>query len=134
MATLVNSFGILPMDFTVSSSAAHEKGAFMLLTDPRTVTTAVSGGVCAGIAAVEKVSTETEVVNLACHRFGVFTAAASGAILLGEPLQMAVGGALMAPPVHMSGAQIVGTSLETVANGDTFDFELNIGGGGVQIS
>ena len=76
-----------PVQRTVAAGTTIEKGSLLKLTDENTAIISSGGGdVFGGIAAVEKSSTETTVVTLACHMNGVFdlTTHTAAAITIGE--------------------------------------------------
>lgn len=122
-----------PIDFTVADGTGIEKGTLLKLTDPRTaIVTSATGDVLAGIAAREKIASDGR-TRLAVYRKGIFDMLASGAITVGEPVvsdpSITVNAVVTAKGTAYSGASILGTALETATNGETFQVDVNIGGG-----
>lgn len=115
-----------PIDFTVGNATSIEKGAFLKLVDARTASgAALIGAVCAGIAAREKVSGDGR-TRLAVFRNGIFDVRASGAITVGEPVQMAENNDVMRAAANASGAVVIGSALETATDAEVIQIHLNI--------
>ena len=118
-----------PVNFTNTTDAnGIEKGAFLVLGDARKVSGAAddsTGLACAGICAREKIASDgrTEVATFTRGRFDVV---ASGAIHLGGEIQLADSNKVMLASAVASGAQIIGTALETAADEETFQMELKL--------
>ena len=121
-----------PLPFTCADGTGIEKGALLKMSDPRTAaiaSAALDKG--AGVAAREKVVSDGR-TEIGVFRRGWFLAYASGAINAGDPLQVGVVNTypnfVQAAGVTASGASLIGTALETAANGEQFLMELNIAG------
>ena len=115
--------------FTISDTTGIERGAILNLTDPMTAAaSATEGEAVSGIAASEKIASDGK-TKLGVYRIGIFRAFASGAIAVGEALQSAGENYVKLAPATLSGAQILGTALETAADGERFLIDLNIGAG-----
>ena len=114
-----------PIDFTVADNVGIEKGSLLTLHDPRAASGATVGGLCAGIARREKISGDGR-TRLAVFRKGIFDVHASGAVVLGQNVQMAESNDVMLAATGASGAVIIGTALETAANDETFQIQLNL--------
>lgn len=122
----------LPISFIVASSATIAKGTLLELTDPRTASAnTTSGAVIAGIANAQKSADWS--TRLAAWTQGIFTFVASGACTVGAPAMSysdanypnTVGtAAARANPA--SGAQIIGTFMETVADGANVEVRVNL--------
>lgn len=128
--TLLREYTI-PISFTVADGTGIEKGTIVVLSDPATC--AKSAGdtaqLIAGITATEKIASDG-ITKLAVYRNGEFKGYASGSITVGDPLQYSLGSTypnFLSTAVNtagLSGAKIVGWSLETCTNGETFRFRL----------
>ena len=81
----------------------------------------------AGVAVSEKIASDGK-VKLGMKRRGVFIAYASGAVAIGSPLASAGENYVWVAKDTLSGASIIGTALETAADGESFKFVLNIAG------
>lgn len=114
----------LPM--TVANATAVEKGVCLALSDPFTAAQAVEDDIVAGILKVEKIAS-SGVTSKAVYRGGIFKATASGAITVGQALAFSGSNLLKAATASNVHSQIVGLSLETVAHGETFLYELRPG-------
>lgn len=122
-----------PVDFTVADGAGIEKGTLLKVTDPRTAAAADGAAdVIAGIAAREKIASDGR-TQLAVYRDGVFDMVASGAITIGSAVCSSETGSNFVKTavgvVAASGAAMIGHALETAADGETFQVEVNIGAG-----
>lgn len=124
--------------FTVADSGGIEKGALLKITDPMTAAaSAANADVIAGIAASEKITNDGK-VKLGVYRRGVFKMTATGAVVVGNPVMAGTTGAnddnLVIVAVgtlgSASGARTIGTALETVAAGETFLVDVNVGAAG----
>jgi hypothetical protein len=113
--------------FTVSNTTGIEKGTVLTMTDPFTaVANNGNKSVPAGIAKVEKIASDG-VTKLAVYRGGIFKATASGSITVGNGLVTDFTGNKLvscASTANLSGSIIVGISLETASDGETFLYEL----------
>lgn len=140
------------LDYTCSSTASISAGDILRLVDPATAVSDTASGSgasaaarLAGIAAADKKSSDGA-TKIAAWKFGVkMRGTASGAIQLGSPIVSASGTpaadntsdpyanvvrqANSRSGHQESGAQILGYSEEAVADGETFDYILNVGGG-----
>ena len=118
-----------PLPFTVADATGIEKGTVCALTDPRTaIANSTNGGKIAGIAAREKVANDGR-TELAMFRRGWFEMLCSGAVNLGDPLT-AYHNEVQVCAVTASGANIIGTALETGSDNETILVDVNIGAGG----
>ena len=112
----------------IDVNESHEKGALLKLIDPFTVSGGgtLTDGLCAGIAAVEKIrgyNTRTSV-----FRNGIWKMTLSGACTVGDILCMASAANKVYAQLNGSGATFincVGYALETGADGETILVELN---------
>lgn len=110
--------------YAIADGTAIAKGTLLYLSsDPRTAA-AVSGvnQVFAGIAASAKVASDGE-TTIGAWTNGIFELVASGAIALGQKVKTAGGSdnrvkACIDPEVYSSYAIVVGTCLETAADGE----------------
>lgn len=122
-----------PIDFIVADGTGIEKGALLKLTDPLTaIISSTAGEVIAGIAAAEKIANDGR-TRLAVYRKGIFHANASGAAAVGAPI-MSAGNAnnefkLAVGTGSVSGAAVIGHTLETFSDDETGLVQLDIGGG-----
>ena len=86
VATLIVEYSP-PIAMTVTNSTGIEKGALLTLSDPFTAALCTTSGAAhAGIAKNEKIASDG-ITKLAVHRDGIFKAAVSGAIVVGEAVQ-----------------------------------------------
>ena len=122
-----------PIDFTVADGTGIEKGAICKITDPRTaILSDGSSDVIAGIAAREKVASNGR-TRLSIFRCGVFDLQASGAIAVGDSVVSAsniLSNTVKTAIGEVSGAQIIGTALETATADEVIQVHVNIGAGG----
>lgn len=117
----------LAIPFTVADGIGIEKGSILKLDDLMTASGALVGGCAvAGVAASEKIANDGK-TKLGLKRRGIFKGTASGAIIAGEAIMIGGLNNVLSSATALSGAQTVGTSFETVADGETFKFDLNIG-------
>ena len=124
------------IDFTVASGTAIEKGSVLALSDPRTAAQAtLSGQIIAGVAATEKSITEGDVsVELGLWVGGGarFLVTASGAVVAGQPIIHSKTENMVAQATlgvgAQSGAQIIGYSLEDMADNTSGEVVLSVGG------
>lgn len=120
-----------PINFTVADGTGIEKGTLLKLTDPRTaIASTAKADPLAGILAREKVASDGRTIA-AVYRRGIFDMLASGAITVGGAVQSASDAnypnAVMAAAVTSSGAQILGTALETATDGETIQIFVEVG-------
>jgi hypothetical protein len=118
----------VPIPFTCADGAGIEKGSILKLTDPMTV--AVADGdtdIVAGIAAEEKIASDGK-VTIGVYRRGIFKgfAGAAGATV-GAALitDVATGAANEIVNADVNSENILGRSLETATDTQSFLFELN---------
>lgn len=131
---VIREFRENPMDFTVADGTGIEKGVLLKMTDPRTaiISTAL-GDSLAGIAAREKIASDGR-TRLAVYRRGIFDMTCSGAVAVGSSVisyadanyPNTIGTAV---GKIFSGAAILGTALETGADAEVIQIDLNLGGG-----
>lgn len=121
-------FGSPIQDYNIADAVAVEKGAILELLDARKVSGATTlNGVCAGIAAREKIA-GNGVTQISVYKKGYFDVTASGAITLGAPVSMCGSGTnkvQQAGPT-LSGAAILGYAEETVSDAEVFILRLNL--------
>jgi hypothetical protein len=124
--TLVYETGI-PIPMTCADGTGIEKGAILKLTDPATVaTTTGDTDPCAGIAAVEKIASNGQ-TKIAVHTEGIFRGFAGAAgVTAGAALitDTATGAANELVIADINSEYIVGYSLETATDGESFLFVL----------
>lgn len=118
-----------PMDYTVADGTGIAKGALLKISDLRTAAIADgTGDVLAGIAAREKIADDGR-TQLAVFYDGVFDMYASGAITVGAPVL-----SVLHFPNYVvedlagtaSGAKVLGTALETAADGEQFQVKVKL--------
>lgn len=127
---LTNNTGF-PRRYVVASHTAIAKGSLLELHDARAASGAVAASVmspCAGVASMDKESDDYS-TSISAWTDGIFKAVASGSIEIGVPV--AIGGSLnqvSAASAHnlASGAMIIGYSLETATEDETFQFRLRL--------
>ena len=120
-----------PRRYTIADGTAVSKGTLLALTDPRTVT--ASDGttvVFAGVAA-ESHSPGLGVTSITAFTQGIFEATASLAIGIGTPITGTTTKAndlnfVGAAGVLLSGASVIGYTLETATNAETINVRLNL--------
>ena len=122
--------------FTCADGTAIPKGTLLALTDPRTaIQNSTSGSVLAGICARDKVA-NSGITEVDVFTDGIFDMTFSGSGIIG----LAVMGSTasqdaieQASPTER-GREILGHTLESPSDGEVVQVELNIGGGGNQIT
>ena len=117
-----------PIPFTCDDSVGIEKGAILMLTDPMTVATATGDtDIVAGIAAEEKIANDGK-TKIAVYDEGYFkeTAGLAG-VKVGLNIITDVGTGSANELVVADGAaeQLVGRSMETATDRQTFMFKLD---------
>lgn len=118
-----------PRSFTCAAGTAITKGALLTLTDPRTVATvsdtpAAAGYICAGIASMDKDSTDTS-TRISVWTDGVFDILASGAITAGYPVKSCGGNRVIAASVNdVTSGAILGYALETAADAEVINVRI----------
>ena len=127
----------IPKSLTVADATGIEKGAVLKIADPSTVSgTTALNDLVGGILAYEKIASDGVTMAAVYRGPGdVFKGTASGAISQNDPLGLV--GADGAPNRlrsvlnvgTLSGARIIGFSNETAADGETFEWTLNIQSG-----
>jgi len=117
----------LPISMTVSNTTGIEQGTVLSMTDPNTAAANTGkDSIVAGIAAYEKIANNGQ-TRLAVYRGGRFKATASGSITVGDPLGTDYTGNKLyssKATTGLSSSKIVGLSLETATDGETFLYEL----------
>ena len=118
--------------FTVADGTGIEKGTLLKITDPMTASlSAGAADVIAGVAAEEKIANDGR-TTLGVYMRGVFRALSDGTIAVGAGV-MADGtnaNELITATAAADASAVCGVALETVADGETFLFLLNVGIGG----
>jgi len=115
----------IPIPFTVADGTGIERGTLCKMTDPKTaVKSDGDADIVAGVLAEEKIASNG-VTSAPIYRGGVFKATASGSITVGDALITLTGADNILGTAAVNSENIVGTSLETATNGETFFYELN---------
>jgi hypothetical protein len=113
--------------FTCADAVGIEKGTLLYMFDPATVSGALTTkSVVGGVAKTEKIASDGK-TKISVYRGGIFRAKASGSITCGDPLEIAGGTGTcnnLLQTAAINTESIVGISLETAANGETFRYEL----------
>lgn len=113
-----------PVNKTIADTG-FEKGTLLTKTDPNTVTaTSTKEAICGGVLAGELIS-GSGITSAAVYEGGKFKAVASGSITIGDALITSTGGANELETAGVNAEDIVGTSEETVTDGQTFLYKLN---------
>ena len=116
-----------PIPMIVADGVGIEKGAVLKLTDP--MTASLSDGdtdICAGIAAEEKIANDGR-TKIGVYREGIFKGFAGLAgVVVGMSIitDSATGAANELVVADVNSEFLVGTSLETAADTESFLFEL----------
>ncbi len=125
----------LDVGHTVADGIGIEKGTLLELADPNTVSKSVGANqIIGGIAMREKIA-DSGVTNISVKRGpgDQFKATASLAISVGDPIGTSTTGENFVVSIvnsaSLSRMKRLGFALETVANGETILYELNIGVG-----
>lgn len=118
-----------PIPFTVADGTGIEKGAILKMTDPMTAALAgASDDIIAGIAAEEKIASDGK-TKLGVYRRGIFKVEANGTITVGDNCKSDATNATNTVITVVSAASavenVIGTALETAADGETFLLELH---------
>lgn len=122
-ATLVYQFA-LPVPMTCADGVGIEKGTLLTMSDPMTAAaTTAKEAIIAGIAAGEKIASDG-LTKIPVYREGIFRMTASGSITIGDALISSTGGANEVEAAGVNAEDIVGISLETATDGQTFLVEL----------
>lgn len=122
-----------PVRWTVADGTQISRGILLKLTDPFTAVAvgAEEAVMCAGVASHDKAADDAS-TSIAAWTQGRMIGIASGAIEIGNALTPGGANTVMVPALNASGAfiasgaGIVGYSLETAANGDTFVWRLDL--------
>lgn len=117
----------LPIAFTCADNAGIEKGAVLLLSDPNTVaTTTGDGDAVAGIAAEEKIANDgkTKIAVWTEGTFKGYAGAAGVTVGMGIQTDTATGAANELVDADVNTEHLVGTSLETATDTESFLFVL----------
>ena len=118
----------LPVSMTCADGTGIEKGAILKLTDPNTV--AIADGdtdICAGIAAEEKIASDGK-TSIAVYRGGRFRGLAGAAgvtVGMGIITDVSTGAANELVVADVNSEHLVGVSMETATDTQSFEFELN---------
>lgn len=116
-----------PISFTCADGTAITKGAVLKITDPRTAS-ASDGDVdaVAGIAASDKIASDGR-THIGVFRSGIFDLVCSGAVPVGAAVvtHSSSGAANVIAAADVNSENILGTALETGAEGETIQVELN---------
>tara|TARA_R100000501_G_C2620088_1_gene113363 strand:+ start:949 stop:1365 length:417 start_codon:yes stop_codon:yes gene_type:complete len=118
----------LPVAFTCAEATGIEKGTFLTLSDPNTVaaTGANANAIVIGIAAEEKIGGDGK-TKIGVYMRGIFKVLAGGAITVGDNVEShsVAQEVVTATQTANATANIIGKSLETAADTDTFLMDLN---------
>ena len=125
-----------PTSFSCADVTAMPKGTLVALTDNRVaIQNSTSGSVLAGICARDKVA-GSGITEVDVFTDGIFDMTFSGSGVLGQAVigssasQDAIEKAV--PP--STGRAILGHLLETASDAEVVQVEVNIGGGGIQVT
>lgn len=114
-----------PIPFTIAGTATIEKGAYLVLSDPRTVATnTTSGSVVGGIAATEVIA-NSGVTQIGVYREGIFRGLVYGKdITVGQAVMLGTNNSIASCETNQE--NVLGTILETATGGsaETALFEL----------
>lgn len=123
----------VPISVTIADGTAIPKGSLLKLADPATFSlSSAVNDIVGGIAGVEKIASDgTTQLGVFRGPGDWFKVTASGAVTVGDPLGLvgdSVGNWVRSVRVisYLSGAQVIGTALETASDQETFKMELNI--------
>ena len=115
-----------PRRFTCASNAAIVKGTLMAMTDPRTAIAHSSATQpIAGIAAEGKAADDLS-TTISCWTNGIFEASASGAIVVGHPIESAAITNSIQEATTTSGALVCGYAMETAAEGEVINVRIRL--------
>jgi len=116
-----------PIPFTVANGNAIPKGTICEVEDLMTAAVSEADDRVAGVAASEKVASDGK-VKLGMFREGFFKGTASGpSISIGDTLALSGTNLLKVAVAANVSSETVGISMEAVATGNTFIFELRPG-------
>lgn len=115
----------LAIPFTCADGATIEKGTLLKMTDPMTASAAATGNdIIAGVAKTEKINGDGK-TKISVYREGIFKAVASGSITVGDPIVVSGPSANnLVQTAAVNVEQILGISLESCTNAETFLYEL----------
>lgn len=112
-----------PLPFTCADGTGIEKGTWVKLADPATVSASSAlNDVCGGVIAQEKIANDGR-TKVAVYRDGIFKAVASGNITTGVGVIMTSGGNKF-ESAAVNSENIWGIPLETATDGESFLLEL----------
>lgn len=121
-----------PIPFTCADGTGIEKGALLKMTDPMTaIAPSATNEAVAGIASVEKIASDG-CTKVSVYRNGIFKVTLSGSCSVGDALILeggTIGSNLVMRSQTMSsvsGANIIGTALETGTTGESILMELHV--------
>lgn len=127
---LTNSTGN-PRRLACASGTAITKGTILTLSDARTAaavsdTFVSTGYICAGIASMDKDSTDTS-TSISAWTDGIFEITASGSITVGQPVKSCGQGYVMAAvAADVASGVICGYALETASDDEVINVRLSI--------
>ena len=122
--------------FSCNDAVAIAKGQLLALTDNRVaIRNSVSGSVLAGICARDKIA-NSGLAEVDVFTDGIFAMTFSGSGTNGEAVigSSASQDSIEAANPTNTGRAILGHLLQTATNGELVEVELNIGGGGIQVT
>lgn len=114
----------LPINMTISSTAAIEKGGALVMSDPNTAAAHTAAlQAFAGVCATEKLTGDGK-TNVSVYRDGRFKVTLSGSCLVGDALVLSwpinqVQSAAGLTAAQVSGSRIIGRAAETGATTET---------------
>jgi hypothetical protein len=115
-----------PIPFTCADNTGLERGAFVKLADPYTVS-AVSAinDVVGGFTATEKIANDGK-TKIAVYRGGIFKVKISGNVTVGDPLVfVGATGPNLLQTAAVNAEQVVGYAFETGTDAETILMELH---------
>jgi len=115
-----------PIPFTVANGNAIPKGTICEVEDLMTAAVSEEDDRVAGVAASEKIASDGK-VKLGMYREGFFIGTAYGSISVGDTLALSGTNLLKVAVAANVSSETVGISMEAVATGNTFIFELRPG-------
>lgn len=115
----------LPISMTCADGTGIEKGAFLKLADPYTVSIATAlNDIVGGIAAEEKIASDGK-TKIAVYRGGIFKVVTSGSVTVGNACVMAGRGSTNEiEAASINHENIMGIALETATDTESLLFEL----------
>jgi len=125
----------LPVALTVADGTGINKGTLLKMADPRTASAATAlNDIVAGISATEKIASDGRVSVAVIQGPGdEFTVKVCGNVTAGDPIGVSTGEgnnvrSIAAIP-NLSPHKRLGWALNTVTNGQTLRYKLDMGGG-----